>query len=254
MQVVIVAGGKGTRLAERTGGVPKPMVEIGGKPLLEHQVLLGRKYGFTDFLFLTGFGSEHIANYFGDGSRWSVRIRYQVESQPLGTAGAVLNAFEQLEDTFLVLYGDTMVNADFARIAAAHRETATATIFIHPNDHPQDSDLVELDADDRVVAFIHTRIRTASTFRTSSMQPYIFCPKKPCEIGVLPTGRARSILQKICFQPCWPGASFCMAIGVENTSRTLGRRRGWIAYEPSIRRPHSDPRLGYSASRCVPRS
>lgn len=153
MQVVIIAGGKGTRLTERTGGLPKPMIEVGGKPLLEHHLLLARKYGFTDFLFLTGFGSGQIENYFGNGSRWSVRIRYHVESEPLGTAGAVLNAFEHLESKFAVLYGDTMVNVDLARFVAAHADHVGATLFLHPNDHPQDSDLVQVDADNRIMGF-----------------------------------------------------------------------------------------------------
>lgn len=153
MQIVVIAGGKGTRLSEHTRGLPKPMIEIGNKPLLEHQILLGKKYGFTTFLFLTGFGAEHIEKYFGDGSRWSVQIRYRRESQPLGTAGAVLGAFELLDETFFVLYGDAMLNVDLARMAAAHKADASATLFVHPNDHPQDSDLVELDTSGRVVAF-----------------------------------------------------------------------------------------------------
>lgn len=153
MQIVIVAGGKSTRLLERTGGLPKPMAEVGGKPLLEHHVLLGRRYGCTDFLFLTGFGADHIRNYFGDGSRWSVRIRHHIESEPLGTGGALLNAFEHLEDRFLVLYGDTMFDIDLNRMMAAHSEDTDATLFVHPNDHPQDSDLVEIDSNGRIVSF-----------------------------------------------------------------------------------------------------
>jgi D,D-heptose 1,7-bisphosphate phosphatase len=153
MQVVILAGGKGTRLKERTADLPKPMVEVGGKPLIEHQILLARKYGSTQFLLLTGFGSDHIERYFRDGSRWSVRIRYRRDTQPLGTAGAVLNAFDELDDTFFVLYGDTMLNVDLGRMARAHGNGASATLFVHPNDHPHDSDLVELDSQNRIVAF-----------------------------------------------------------------------------------------------------
>jgi D,D-heptose 1,7-bisphosphate phosphatase len=153
MQIVIIAGGKGTRLAQSSGGLPKAMVEVGGKPLLEHQILLGRKYGMREFLLLTGFGAEYIENYCGDGSRWSVHIRYHRDSHPLGTAGAVLSAFDKLEETFIVLYGDTMLNVDLGRMQAAHKTDAAATIFVHPNDHPHDSDLVELDAHNRVLAF-----------------------------------------------------------------------------------------------------
>src|SRR5689334_9240807 len=153
MQVVILAGGKGTRLRQRTADLPKPMVEVGGKPLMEHQILLARKHGFTQALLLTGFGADHIERYFGDGSRWSVRIRYRRDAQPLGTAGALLNAFDELENTFFVLYGDIMLNVDLARMARAHNNGASATLLVHPNEHPHDSDLVELDAHNRITAF-----------------------------------------------------------------------------------------------------
>ncbi len=152
MQLVVIAGGKGTRLKERIGDLPKPMVAIGGKPLLEHQMNLAREHGIIDVLLLTGYGAQHIESYFGDGSRWGVRIRYHLEPQPLGTAGAVLDAFDKLQDRFIVMYGDTMLNVDLRRFAEAHVPQTSATLFLHPNDHPQDSDLVEVNANGEVIA------------------------------------------------------------------------------------------------------
>lgn len=153
MQAVIIAGGKGTRLRERLGGLPKPMAVIGGRPLLEHQILLARQYGFTDIVLLTGYGAQHISEYFGDGGRWGIRVRYREEQKLLGTAGAVLANLAILEDRFLVMYGDTMLNVHLKRFWDAHAASSAATLFLHPNDHPQDSDLVELDTSGRVVAF-----------------------------------------------------------------------------------------------------
>ena len=152
MQVVIAAGGKGTRLKQVTADLPKPMVEVAGKPLLEHQVMLVRKHGVRDILILTGYGAEHIEQYFGSGAQWDVRIEYQRETQPLGSAGALLNAFPKLQETFFVLYGDTMLNVDLKRMLAAHPAQAGATLFLHPNDHPQDSDLVELGEANEITA------------------------------------------------------------------------------------------------------
>ncbi len=152
MQLVIIAGGQGTRLKERIADLPKPMVEIGGKPLLEHQILLARKYGIEDILILTGFGAECIESYFGDGAKWGVRIAYHRETQPLGTAGAVLNASANSIEVFMVMYGDTMLNVDLRRMIAAHPPDALASLFLHPNDHPQDSDLVEVDDANRILA------------------------------------------------------------------------------------------------------
>ncbi|MBV8550489.1 MAG: HAD-IIIA family hydrolase [Acidobacteriaceae bacterium] len=153
MQLVIIAGGKGTRLRHRTGDLPKPMVRVGDKPLLEHQVLLARRYQIKELLFLTGHGADYIERYFGNGDKWGVRIRYQRESEALGTAGAVIDAFDKLDDIFLVLYGDTMLNVDLQRMAAVHPAEGSATLFLHPNDHPQDSDLVELDDSNQIAAF-----------------------------------------------------------------------------------------------------
>ncbi len=154
MQLVIIAGGRGTRLRQMTGDLPKSMVDVGGKPLLEHQILLARQYGIRDILILTGFGSEHIEQYFSDGSAWGIRIQCHREEHPLGTAGALLEVFDKLEDVFLVMYGDTMMNVDLARMLASHTGLASATLFVHPNDHPQDSDLVVLNDSGEVIALL----------------------------------------------------------------------------------------------------
>ncbi|MFO1513442.1 MAG: nucleotidyltransferase family protein, partial [Verrucomicrobiota bacterium] len=156
-QAVIVAGGPGTRLRARLGDLPKPMIPIGGKPLLEHQVELARSHGFTDILIFACYRAELIERHFGDGSRWGVSISTIVEREPLGTAGAVLAAMDRLAENFVVLYGDTMVNVDLERIWQRHSQSkADATLLVHPNDHPSDSDLIEVNAEGWIEAF-HNR-------------------------------------------------------------------------------------------------
>ena len=156
-QAVIVAGGLGKRLRERLGDLPKPMIPIGGKPLLEHQVELARKHGFERVSIFACYRADLIEQALGDGSRWGVKVEYFVEREPLGTAGAVLAAFDTLAEDFLVLYGDTMVNVDLERIWDKHRRSgADATLLLHPNDHPLDSDLVETNSAHWVQAF-HNR-------------------------------------------------------------------------------------------------
>jgi len=156
-QAIILAGGAGTRLRDRLGDLPKPMIPIAGKPLLEHQVELCRRFGFANLIFFVHYRADLIEQHFGDGSKWGVRIRYVTEREPLGTAGAVLAGIDALAERFLVLYGDTMVNVDLERIWAAHETAkADATLLLHPNDHPLDSDLVEVDGASRVIAF-HNR-------------------------------------------------------------------------------------------------
>jgi histidinol-phosphate phosphatase family protein len=155
-QAIILAGGQGTRLRERLGDLPKPMIPIGGRPLLEHQVELARRHGLSDLVLFVHHRAELIEAHFGTGARWGVRIRYVKEAAPLGTAGAALEGLSELHDQFVVLYGDTMVNVDLRRMMAAHeRAGAGATLLVHPNDHPNDSDLVEMDGTGRISAFHH---------------------------------------------------------------------------------------------------
>lgn len=154
---MILAGGMGKRLRVRLGDLPKPMIPIGGRPLLEHQIELSKKHGFTDIRIFACYRSDVIEKHFGDGSRMGVKISYVIEDEPLGTAGAVLAAVDRLADTFLVLYGDVMVNVDLTRIWESHLRTgADVTLLVHPNDHPFDSDLVEVNADGWITAF-HNR-------------------------------------------------------------------------------------------------
>jgi histidinol-phosphate phosphatase family protein len=156
-QLVIIAGGLGTRLKARLGDLPKPMIPIAGKPLLAHQVELAKQHGFTEILLCVYYRPEVIQESLGDGSKWGITIRYLIEPKPLGTAGAVLLGWDSLADQFVVMYGDTLVNLDLTRLAAAHQTSeADATLVLHPNNHPFDSDLVECDDHGWVTAF-HNR-------------------------------------------------------------------------------------------------
>jgi histidinol-phosphate phosphatase family protein len=153
MQAVIIAGGKGTRLVSRTGALPKTLVPVGGKPLVEHQICLAAKHGFLDVVLLLGYGSDEVRELVGNGSRWGVTVRSIVESRPLGSAGAVMAALPHLDSRFVVIYGDTILNVDLSRFWDTHaRSGADLSMFVHPNDHPADSDLVEADEAGVVVA------------------------------------------------------------------------------------------------------
>src|ERR1051325_9126184 len=107
MQVVILAGGLGTRLWPLTKTGPKPMVPVAGLPYLEHQVRLFEKQSIRDVVMLTGYLGEQIEEYFGDGARWGMSIAYSREQQPLGTGGALREARHLLAETFVLIYGDS---------------------------------------------------------------------------------------------------------------------------------------------------
>lgn len=156
-QAAILAGGKGSRLSKVFSNIPKPMVPIAGKPLLEYTVELLAKQGVNDLVFFTGFESKQIENHFGDGSEFGVRTRYVVESEPLGSAGSLLQNLKMMAEDFFVVYGDTLFDVDLSRFAGFHQSRdADISLFLHPNDHPYDSDLVEVDAESRVTAFHKT--------------------------------------------------------------------------------------------------
>ncbi len=154
MKVVIIAGGKGTRIASVNSEIPKAMIPVCGKPIVEHEVELCKRYGFTDFLFIIGHMGDQISSFFGDGSKWGINIEYYQEMQPLGTAGALGYLKDKLTEDFFVFYGDTIVDFDMKSMLKYHQEKkADATLFLHPNDHPYDSDIVQLDAEGKVLKF-----------------------------------------------------------------------------------------------------
>ncbi len=154
-QAVILAGGKGTRLRSVLGDVPKPLAQVDGEPLLGHQLALLRRHGFEEAVLLVSHGAGRIAAWLADAAPLGIRIRLIEDPEPRGTAGAVLAALDQLAPVFTVLYADTMLGVDLSRFRAWHDAApdAAASLFLHPNDHPQDSDLVEQDSAGRILRF-----------------------------------------------------------------------------------------------------
>lgn len=119
MQAIILAGGKGTRLRPYTTILPKPLMPIGDKAILEIVILQLKKAGFSELVFTVGYLGELIEAYFGDGSKWGVKIRYSRESEPLGTAGP-LTLIDGLDEDFLVMNGDILCNLDFNKFMKEH--------------------------------------------------------------------------------------------------------------------------------------
>lgn len=151
--LVIVAGGKGSRLAAQFKDLPKALVPVGGKPVLAHHLELAAAAGISSVTIFAGHLAEKIQDFVGDGSRFGMKVRVLVEEQPLGNAGAVLQALDILPEQFFVAYGDVMLAVDLAKMAERHLERAADfTAFAHPNDHPMDSDLLEADSDGWVSA------------------------------------------------------------------------------------------------------
>lgn len=142
MKTVIMAGGKGTRIASVANDVPKPMIKICGKPILEYQIENLKACGLTDIILVIGHLGDKIKEYFGDGKKLGVNIEYFIEDHPLGTAGALFK-MPQLTEDFLLLCGDVIIDVDFNRFISFHKEKgAWASLMAHPNGHPYDSSLL----------------------------------------------------------------------------------------------------------------
>ncbi|KAA6320628.1 D-glycero-alpha-D-manno-heptose-1 7-bisphosphate 7-phosphatase [termite gut metagenome] len=157
MKVVIVAGGKGTRIASLNSEIPKAMIPVNGKPVLEWQVELAKRYAYTHILLIIGYLGDSIRSYCGNGSKWGVCIEYFEETCPFGTAGALVEIKHLLIDDFFVFYGDTIMDVDLNEMLFFHQKHhSDATLFLHPNDHPYDSDLIEI-RNDNWISHIYSK-------------------------------------------------------------------------------------------------
>lgn len=163
MKTVIMAGGKGTRISAVASDIPKPMIKIEGKPVLEHELECLRDQGFTDVILTVSHLGNIIMDYFGDGSGISpatgrpfgVNIEYYFEKEPLGNAGALYRIKDKLTEDFLLLNADALFDVDFNRFVAFHKEKGgLVTLFTHPNSHPYDSGLIVADKDGAVLQWL----------------------------------------------------------------------------------------------------
>lgn len=177
MQLVIIAGGKGTRLGLKD--IPKPMVKIGEKPLLEHQIDLAKRYGVDEVFILSGHLANVIEEYFGDGSKFGVKIHHVIEPYPLGTAGSLKLLEGKLNDRFLVFYGDVVMNFNIASFIEFDKQyDSIGTTIVHPNDHPYDSDLLEINKNNKVTKVLPKPHQDGEYYQNLvNAAVYIFSPK-----------------------------------------------------------------------------
>lgn len=146
MKAVIMAGGKGTRIASINSDIPKPMIPILGKPILQYEIEALARENITDIILVIGHLGNFIFDYFKDGKEFGVNLTYVKEEFPLGTAGALFLLKDTLKDDFLLLNGDTIFDINFDKFIKAHKDhNGLATIITHPNSHPYDSGLIFAD-------------------------------------------------------------------------------------------------------------
>jgi len=195
MKALFLAGGMGTRLKPLTDELPKPMVPIMNKPLLERSMENLRKCGIKDIVISTGYMPDYIKNYFGDGRKFGLKIEYICENTPMGTGGAIKNTGHLFNDTFLVLNADIVCNLDYRELVKFHRTKAAGiTIAVTRVDNPSAYGVIEYDESDYAVSF--TEKPEAHQIKSNFINAgvYVFEPAVLMEIAV---GRPVSVEREI---------------------------------------------------------
>jgi D-glycero-D-manno-heptose 1,7-bisphosphate phosphatase len=157
-QAVILCGGKGTRLAERVRELPKPMIPLDGRPVLDHIISNLAKAGVRRFLLAAGYRGDVVARHYSTVRHADCLIEVLTEPEPRGTAGALRWCADRLDDDFLLAYGDVFLDFDAKRLVAAHEaKHPLGTLLVRASDHPWDSHLVVADEAGRVIEFVNRR-------------------------------------------------------------------------------------------------
>ncbi len=186
MQALILAGGKGTRLRPLTVYTPKPIVPICNRPFLLYQIETLKRAGITDITLSLSYQPQKIEQLLGGGSRYGVRLRYTVEPNPMGTAGAYKFAAEHIRETTVVFNGDILTDLDLDAVIREHRErAATATIVLTPVEDVSAYGVVETTDDGRVLRFLEKPNPDETTSNTINAGTYIL---EPDVLDIIPDG------------------------------------------------------------------
>ncbi len=220
MKVVIMAGGKGTRIAELFPKIPKPLIPVDGMPILEREIRSLASQGFNDLILTVSFLADKIIAYFGDGNRLGVRIDYFVEETPLGNAGALFQLRDKIgKEPFFLLNADAAFDVDFNRMLDFHKKRGgLVTLFTHPNSHPYDSGLIIADKDGHVEKWLSKEDERPQWYNNRVNAGLHVIDPKVLELSLknldidqttgLPTGKVdldRQVLKPL----CGTGKMFC---------------------------------------------
>jgi D,D-heptose 1,7-bisphosphate phosphatase len=230
---VVLAGGKGTRLASAFPDLAKPMVPVDGLPIAEHLVRTYAAQGVRRFIFTLGYRGEQLRAHFGDGSAWGVAISYFDEVEPLGTAGALAELRSELGSApFWVFYADTLSSIDLGRMEAVHRlNAAEATLLVHPNDHPYDSDLVDAEPSGRIRAVYgkpHPAHREVRNVVNAAL--YLF---EPTLLELIPRGTASDFGRDLF--PKWASGHKLFAYSTPEYIKDMGKPERRTQVEDALR-------------------
>jgi NDP-sugar pyrophosphorylase family protein len=186
MKTLLLAAGEGQRLRPLTLEVPKPMIRVAGLPILEHNIRLLVKHGFDEIFINTHYKPESVTGYFGDGSAWGARIQYAHEPTLRGTAGALDQLRDYLNETFLLFFGDNLTNCNLTKLLALHRQRGgCATMALFARENTAASGIAELGPDDQILRFVE-KPRPEESFSNLVNAGMIVC--EPSVLSSIPAG------------------------------------------------------------------
>ena len=194
-KAIILAGGLGTRLRPLTNDIPKPLIPIYDKPLIQHLIENLKLHGITEIILSIGYKAEKIQDYFGDGSMFGVNITYSIENEPLGTGGAIRKASAGLTEPFIALNGDNLSDFDFTELIKAHEQNgAEITLTLFPVEDVTQYGIADLDGV-KIKRFIEKPSVEEAPSNLNNAGGYVINPKA---LDILPLGK--SSIERDCFE------------------------------------------------------
>jgi len=195
-QAMMLAAGQGMRLRPLTDRIPKCMVPLGGKPLLEYGIRWLQKHGVTELAINLHHLPETVTEYFGDGQRWGLHITYSREPEPLGTAGGVKQMATFFRGPFFVWYGDNLSTCRLDRLWERHKSRGgAATVALHYREDPSHAGIVGLDDQDRITRFLEKPAPGEVFSHWVNAGIYVL---EPAVLDVIPSGRAVDFGRDVC--------------------------------------------------------
>lgn len=195
MKAIILAGGLGERLRPLTDNIPKPLLQVKGKPIIEHAVNNFRKYGIKDIILSIGYNADKIISYFGDGSKLGVKITYCIEDKPLGTGGAIKEASKNIKETFIAINGDNLSDFNWKEIIEFHKKNnAKITLALYPVEDVTKFGIAQLDGN-IIARFVEKPKKEEAPSNLNNAGGYVI---EPDVLKILPEGKCS--IEKDCFE------------------------------------------------------
>ncbi|PIT87669.1 MAG: hypothetical protein COU31_01825 [Candidatus Magasanikbacteria bacterium CG10_big_fil_rev_8_21_14_0_10_40_10] len=195
MKAIILAGGLGTRLRPLTDTIPKPLLPVQGKPIMQYAVENLAKYGFREIILGISYHADKIKEYFGDGSKFGVKLEYSLEKTPLGTGGAVRQAATNAGDEFVLVWGDNLSDVDIGVLRAVHHQSdCWITMTLTPRDDVENFGVAVLDKD-KIIGFVEKPARDQSPSKLINAGVFVI---KKIALDILPEGV--SSIEKQCLE------------------------------------------------------